>query len=110
MPSASSSAVVVLVTWPAAADVAPFARTLVDERLAACVSVLPQVRSFYRWDDAVQDEAEQQLVIKTLESVLPRLEARVRELHPYEVPEFLVLAADGGSEAYLSWIEGAVGR
>lgn len=100
----TTSAVVVLVTWPADRDVAPLARALVDERLAACVNVLPAIRSFYRWEGAVHDEAEQQLVIKTLASAVPRLQARVQDLHPYDVPEFLVVPVAAGSAAYLEWL------
>ena len=80
------------------------ARVLVDERLAACVNVLPAMTSIYRWDGAVQQEAEEQMVIKTSTDRLADLETRLRELHPYELPEFLVITADAGSEAYLKWI------
>lgn len=110
MASPARAAVVVLVTYPASSDAATLARAVVDEGLAACVNVLPQVRSFYRWDGAVQDEPEQQLVIKTHRDVVDRLEARVRELHPYDLPEFLVLAVDAGSDAYLRWIDASVRR
>ncbi|MCL4849309.1 MAG: divalent-cation tolerance protein CutA [Acidobacteria bacterium] len=104
----TTSAVVVLVTWPADQDVAPLARALVDERLAACVNVLPAIRSFYHWEGAVHDEPEQQLVIKTLASAVPRLQARVQDLHPYDVPEFLVMPVAAGSAAYLEWLAASV--
>lgn len=91
-------------TWPADGDADGFARTLVDERLAACVSVLPPMRSTYRWQGAVETAAERQVLIKTRAANLAALEKRVRELHPYEVPEFLVLNIDAGSPAYLSWL------
>lgn len=106
----ATSAVVVLVTWPADKDAAPLARALVDERLAACVNVLPAIRSFYRWEGAVHDEGEQQLVIKTLASAVPRLQARVQDLHPYDVPEFLVMPVVAGSAAYLEWLAANVAR
>ena len=80
------------------------AKTLVEERLAACVNVLPAMTSIYRWDGAVQQEAEEQVVIKTSTDRLAALEARLRQLHPYELPEFLVITADAGSEAYLKWV------
>jgi periplasmic divalent cation tolerance protein len=99
-----TDAVIVLTTLAAGVDGAAFARTLVDERLAACVNVLPPMTSIYRWKDAVEEEREQQLVIKTSRRELAALEARLATIHPYELPEFLVLDADGGS-AYLSWIE-----
>ena len=96
-------AVIVLTTLGAETDASTLARTLVDERLAACVNVLPAMRSFYRWKGAVEDEREQQLIIKTAPDVLERLKARLLELHPYETPELLVLDA-GGSDAYLRWL------
>ena len=80
------------------------ARALVEERLAACVNVLPAMTSIYRWDGAVQQEAEEQVVIKTSTDRLAALESRLRQLHPYELPEFLVITADAGSEAYLKWV------
>ena len=80
------------------------ARALVDERLAACVNVLPAMTSIYRWDGAVQQEAEEQVVIKTSTDRLAALESRLRQLHAYELPEFLVITADAGSEAYLKWV------
>ena len=100
---------VVLTTFPAEGDVDGLARTLVDERLAACVSVLPPMRSTYRWKGNVESAAECQLLIKTKAAQVAALEARLKELHPYEVPEFLVLAIDGGSPAYLSWLAESVG-
>lgn len=101
MPATSA---IVLTTLGADADAAAIARTLVDERLAACVNVLPSMTSVYRWKDAVEQEREQQLVIKTTRDAVPALEARLRTLHPYELPEFLVLDAAGSAE-YSAWIE-----
>ena len=80
------------------------ARALVEERLAACVNVLPAMTSIYRWEGAVQQDAEEQVVIKTSTDRLGALEARLRQLHPYELPEFLVITADAGAEAYLNWV------
>lgn len=95
---------IVLTTIGADTDAAVLARTLVDERLAACVNVLPAMTSVYRWKGAVETEREQQLVIKTTRDAVPALEARLRTLHPYELPEFLVLDA-AGSASYSAWIE-----
>lgn len=81
------------------------AHVLVEERLAACVSLLPGVRSVYRWKGEVQDDPETQLLIKTATSRLGALAARLAELHPYEVPELLVLAPEGGSAAWLDWLQ-----
>ena len=98
-------ALIVLTTLPAAADAAAFARTLVEGRLAACVNVLPAMHSVYRWQEAIQQDDERQLVIKTWRDRLPALEGRLESLHPYEVPELLVVAVDGGSPAYLEWLQ-----
>lgn len=95
---------VVLVTAPDAETAAQLARQLVEERLAACVNVVPGVRSFYRWEGAIQDDAELLLVAKTRSQRAEALAARVKELHPYELPEVLELPAAGGSRAYLDWI------
>ena len=100
--------VIVLTTLGADADAAALARTLVDERLAACVNVLPVMTSIYRWEGDVQQDREQQLVIKTSVDRVEALQARLRELHPYEVPEFLVLTVSGGSDAYLGWVRDSV--
>ena len=80
------------------------ARVLVEERLAACVNVQPAMTSIYRWEGAVQQDAEEQVVIKTSTDRLAALEARLRQLHSYELPEFLVITADAGAEAYLKWV------
>jgi periplasmic divalent cation tolerance protein len=96
--------VIVLTTWPSGQDATAFAQTLVDEHLAACVSVSAEMQSIYRWKGAVEVEPERQLVIKTTESRLGGLEARLHGLHPYEVPEFLILPVNGGSERYLAWM------
>jgi len=102
------SAVVVLTTWPADRDPDALARALVGERLAACVNVLGSMRSTYRWQGAVEQADERQLVIKTTTSRVAALDARLREMHPYEVPELLVLPVTGGGEDYLRWLSESV--
>jgi len=102
-----SDAVIVLTTLAADVDAAAFARTLVAERLAACVNILP-IRSLYRWQGRVDEASEQQLVIKTAADRVAALAARLRELHPYEVPEVLVLRVTEGLDAYLRWIRDSV--
>jgi len=82
------------------------ARTLVDERLAACVNVHAPMMSTYRWKGAVERDAERQIVIKTPRARRAAVEARVRELHPYDLPEFVVLDAAAG-EAYAAWVREA---
>lgn len=109
MSSAESSPLIVLTTLGADADAGALARTLVEERLAACVNVLPTMSSIYRWQGRVEQARERQLVIKTTAGQLPLLKARLGALHPYEVPELLVLTVSGGSEAYLAWLRDAVG-
>ena len=108
MSSSAPRAALVLTTIAADADGPAFARTLVEERLAACVNVLPAMTSVYRWKGQVEQDREQQMVIKTTMDRLPALEARVRELHAYELPEFLVITADEGSAAYLGWLAESV--
>jgi periplasmic divalent cation tolerance protein len=80
------------------------ARTFVDEKLAACVNLHHQVFSIYRWKGRVESAAECQLVIKTTRSRVPALQARLKALHSYELPEFIVVPVEGGSEEYLSWV------
>lgn len=96
--------VIVLTTFPASADPLPLARTLVEERLAACVNVLPPMQSIYRWEGAVEQAAEHQLVIKTTTGRVEAVKRRLADLHPYDVPELLVLAVADGGDAYLKWI------
>ena len=98
-----STVSIVLTTLGADADAAAIARTLIDERLAACVNILPPMTSVYRWQGKVEQDREQQIVIKTAQDRVRALQARLRELHPYELPEFLVLDATA-SEAYLAWV------
>lgn len=100
----ASEFVIALTTFPVDRDVEQLATTLVSERLAACVNVLPPMRSIYRWEGAVESADERQVVIKTTTDRLPDLEARLLQLHPYDVPEFLVLPIAHGSSAYLSWL------
>jgi len=98
---------VVLVTAPDAAVGARLARTVVEERLAACVNLVPGVRSVYRWEGAVHEDDEVLLVIKTREDRVAALSRRVHELHPYELPELLAVGVVGGSERYLAWLREA---
>ena len=107
--SSSAEVVLVLTTIGADADAAVLARTLVEERLAACVNIGAPMTSVYRWKGAIEEDREQQLVIKTTGDRLVALESRLRALHPYELPEFVVLSASGGSTAYLEWVRASVG-
>ena len=80
------------------------ARALVEERVAACVNIVGGCDSIYRWQGAVEEAGEVLLLIKTNVEKIDALEAAVRRLHSYDVPEFLILQIDGGSAAYLAWL------
>lgn len=99
-----SDYVIVLTTLPADADASGMATTLVTERLAACVNVLPAMQSTYRWQGEVEQETERQVVIKTAGGRVDALWERLRDLHPYDVPEFVVIPIVDGNQAYLNWI------
>lgn len=100
--------IAVFSTFPNADLAADVARKLVDERLCACVNLVPAIRSIYRWQGAICDEPEVLAIIKTTDERLAALQARLVELHPYEVPEALVVPIAGGHAPYLAWVAGAV--
>jgi periplasmic divalent cation tolerance protein len=85
------------------------AHRLVEQRLAACVNILPGVQSIYQWRGAVQSESEVLVVIKTKAPLIQEVQSTIASLHSYEVPEFLVLPILGGSEAYMAWLEASLG-
>ena len=95
--------VVVLTTVPARALGVEIARALVDDRLAACASVSAPMTSVYRWKGTIEQDTECQLIIKTVSSQVEAVRARIGRLHPFELPEFLVLSVEG-SAAYLDWV------
>ena len=103
-----SDAVVVLVTAPTAEQAAQLARTLVEEGLAACGSVVPGLRSIYRWEGKVHDEPEALLVLKTRAALFEPLRARVVALHSYACPEVLQLPVSAGHPPYLAWLRDSV--
>jgi len=98
---------VVLVTAPPR-RARGLARVLVEGRLAACVSLLRDVKSIYRWEGRVEEAAETLLVLKTTASRVPALIAAVKELHPYAVPEVVALPVDGALDAYADWVRDSV--
>jgi len=102
--TAAADVQVVLVTAPDLETARGLARALVEERLAACVNLLPGLRSIYRWQGAIEEEEEILLVLKTRKGIAPQLEARVAELHPYDVPEVLCLGVSSGHAPYLDWV------
>lgn len=104
-----SDYVVVMMTAPDIASGEEIARTLVEKRLAACVNLLPGVTSFYRWEGRLHEDAEVLLIAKTHGARLPSLQEEVKAIHPYQVPEVIVLPVLYGFEAYLNWIGESVG-
>ncbi len=96
--------VVVLVTTPDPEKAAEIARVLVEEKLAACGSIVPAVRSIYRWEGKVQDDQEALLVLKAPRKRFEELRDRVLKLHPYQVPEVIALPIEAGYDAYIDWI------
>jgi len=102
--------VVVLVTVGSADEAARVGRALVDERLAACVNVVGPIRSIYRWQGAVEEAAEHLMLVKARAADVPALEARVRALHSYDVPEVVALPIVAGSAPYFAWLGDATAR
>ena len=85
-----------------------FAAALVERRLAACVNIVGPIRSIYRWKGKIEREREFLLIIKTAAEPAARLQTAFKELHPYELPERLEIAVEGGSEEYFAWVSGEV--
>ena len=110
MPEANCVARIILTTAANPEEGARLARTLVEERLAACASLIPGVESVYRWKGEIESATETMLLIKTGADQLAALEARLDELHSYETPEFLVLRVEAGSHPYLDWLQGSLRR
>jgi len=96
---------VVLTTIPNEVEGETLARKIVEAKLAACVQVLPLMKSFYFWENAVQSETEHLLLIKTLAEKFSDLEKFIQANHSYDVPEIVALRAEKVSESYLSWVE-----
>lgn len=96
--------IVVLSTCATAEEAQRLARALVEKRLAACVNVIPGVRSVYRWKDVIEDDEEVLLLIKTSRPLIEELRGEIERLHSYEVPEVIALAVVDGSERYLAWM------
>jgi periplasmic divalent cation tolerance protein len=99
-----SDVVLILTTVPDDELGESIGRTLVEERLAACVNVLPPMTSIYRWRGGVERDTERQMIVKTTRERVAPVRARLTELHSYELPEFLVLTVSDGSAAYLEWV------
>lgn len=101
---------IVLTTVGSEDAAALLAKSLVERKLAACVNIVGPIRSIYRWKDAVHDEQEFLLVVKTTGERAAELKAAFAELHPYELPERVELSIEGGSAGYLDWLAAQVLR
>lgn len=102
--------IVVFCTFPSREVAAPIATKLVEEKLVACVNLLPGVKSIYRWEGKVESAQEVLGLMKTTASGYDALEARLKALHPYEVPELVALPASRVQPAYAKWVEESVGE
>ena len=104
MEAGGSPFALVLTTAGTEEEAQRIARALVEDRLAACVSVAPKITSVYRWKGTVLTETEWLLLIKTRAALFPRVQEAVRRLHSYELPELLLVPVAGGEESYLKWL------
>ncbi|HEV3111866.1 MAG TPA: divalent-cation tolerance protein CutA [Candidatus Binataceae bacterium] len=104
MAISKDSYAIVFVTTASEEEAAAIGRALVEERLAACANLVGPIRSIYRWREAVEDASEHLLLIKTRASLFAALQARVKQLHSYEVPEIIAVEIKQGSPQYLDWI------
>lgn len=96
---------VVLTTWPDRVAAQAAARTIVEERLAACANLGPELESIYHWQGVIETSKEVPVLFKTTAGRYPELEARIKALHPYELPEILAIPPANGLPAYLRWVE-----
>jgi periplasmic divalent cation tolerance protein len=101
---------IVLTTVSSLEEGRRLARLLVERRVAACINIIPNLTSIYRWRGTVEEAPEVLLLMKTTKDQLHALDAAVRELHSYEVPELLALDVESGSQPYLDWLLGSVGK
>jgi periplasmic divalent cation tolerance protein len=105
-----TDALVVLITAPKEEDAAAMAHALVEGRLAACVNIIRQIRSIYRWQGKIEDDQEVLMIAKTSKECFADLVDKVKELHTYTVPEIIALPIVDGFEAYLGWLKEETGR
>ena len=97
--------IVVFITAPTTDDGRKIARTLVGEKLAACVNILPGITSIYTWQAEICEDDEVMLIVKTRAELFEILSTRVREVHPYDVPEVIAMPLTDGNAGYLHWID-----
>jgi periplasmic divalent cation tolerance protein len=108
MQESTPKACIVLTTESTLDEANNLGRTLVEERLVACATLVPVVQSIYYWEDQLQSAPETMVVLKTSEDKLEALETRLRQLHSYRLPEFLVVPVEYGSKNYLEWLFGVL--
>nr|VFK26457.1 MAG: divalent cation tolerance protein [Candidatus Kentron sp. MB]VFK30378.1 MAG: divalent cation tolerance protein [Candidatus Kentron sp. MB]VFK75193.1 MAG: divalent cation tolerance protein [Candidatus Kentron sp. MB] len=99
---------IVLCTCPDLETAEQIATNLVDSGLAACVNIVPKIRSIYKWQGKIENHSESQLIIKTHQQRIPDLEQSIRQQHPYDVPEIIAIKIDSGSSEYLTWLNNLV--
>lgn len=102
--------VVVLSTAGSQAEAARIAEELLEKRLAACVNIVGRIQSFYLWNDKLQRDEEFLMIIKTCRAKVDTLRETIREMNSYELPEFITLSVEGGSDDYLRWVDNCVGQ
>lgn len=95
---------IVLNTCPGSITAKQIAQDLVANNLAACVNIIPEIHSYFKWGNTIKNEEEYLLVIKTTVDAYPRVEKKILSLHPYELPEIIAVPIGTGFEAYLNWI------
>jgi periplasmic divalent cation tolerance protein len=110
MPESAPPVRLVLTTCASPGEASRLARTLVEERLAACATLIPSVESIYHWKGEIELSTETLLLLKTGPDQLAALEARLHQLHSYQTPEFLVLGVEGVSHPYLEWLQSSLHR
>jgi periplasmic divalent cation tolerance protein len=108
MSESHSTARIVLTTAANPDEARRLAQTLVDERLAACATVIPSVESMYRWQGQIESSTEALLLLKTTAEQIGPLQTRVHQLHSYQTPEFLVLSVESGSAGYIDWLHSSL--
>ncbi len=100
--------ILVLSTAGTEAEAGTIARSLIERRLAACVNILPKIKSVYRWQEKIEESEEWLLVIKTTEKLFAEVQDTIKELHSYELPECISVKVDDGSVDYLKWVAESV--